>query len=263
MTDIALDRRSFLRTSLAAGAGVGLVTTASPRILRAQSGGVNVNLYAALQNMQLLAGGNSFQGHPAASDYSALSNCYANVLNDWNANGGDRILATAIAQMSTDTLRNFTPNLDQVTPAFQQFNPGITSAQLLGYHDGARSKCEDDDYLTVLNNLRSTGLAPYLAQAGQNAATIASHLASSNNNVTGGLDPDFRVAPTPGDDRGYHYLAKKVVSGFFLAFGAVGFANSFASALFGETIFAAASPWLFVAVGAASIGWGFYNWIND
>ncbi len=99
------------------------------------------------------------------------------------------------------------------------------------------------------------------ATAQQNALTVAGRLGASGQSI--GAGPDLRQGPPPPGQKEWDYLAKKAAGLFFLGFSSVALINSIEVAVFAESAFAVVAPWLFIAAGAGSVLWGFFNWVSD
>ncbi len=200
MASLALDQRSFLRTSFAAGVGAGALTTLRSVEARAQSG-VNLSLYTGFETAHNIASGDNFVNRASGSAYASLSNIITPMQNDWYANGGDRQMAPVYAAMNVPWMKSVAIDLNNLATVFQQFNPGVTAGQLSQYRAATFSALTDSDYNSVLNSLRSQGLAGIFAQINIYSQTAAKNLGAAHQIAYPILGPDWNLPPSNG--RGY------------------------------------------------------------
>ena len=262
---MALDRRTFLRTSLAAGAGAGLLATRRSTSARAQSTGPNPALYTAFQTTHNVTSGNTMLNHDSGNDYANLSNVLSPMIADWRANNGDQQMAPVYAAASEDWMHSASLDLNQVAAQFAQYNPGITAGMLSQYQTAARSALVDQDYTNVLTQIRTQGIASIFDQINANAQNLAANMGASKSiaHPIAGIEqrcincsqPVGHCGVVPQKSAALLFLSTSTVSLFNVGIPSWGLAGM--AFLEGPVV-----PAVLGGFAVASLGWSFYNWVT-
>lgn len=188
-----MDRRSFLtKTSLATAGGLAVATLGTPK---AKAIVVDGNLFGGAGTIHDITTANHFAGHNNYMDWHNISAIHTRILNFWKVNNMDVVLKPAYNRLTESQMYIGNLPVDRILASIQVYNPRVTRAQVYDslqtlltntVHNGVDRK------VTILNQLRTVGMAPYI----QNAAYISSAIATKMGYKGPGVLPP-PPKPTP------------------------------------------------------------------